>query len=171
MVKLRQNIIWQLGPNIILMALYSIFFLPLNYDFAEPVFSHTSSASGMVNKMNHIPTLPSTVKCPELHQPMLGIKSKLYSSKHFIQNNPEVKNNLYHLFLQESPAKDGLLPFKFLKTLNLSYRDTGYVPLLMRSCFPASAPRSFCLIRYSILIGCFNKTFCLVKYIVQPRKI
>ena len=105
---------------------------------------------------------------------MLGIKIKLYSSKYFIQNNPEVKNNLYHLFLQESPAKDGLLPFKFLKTLNLSYRDTGYLPLLMRSCFPATAPRSFCLIRYSILIGCFNKTFCSVKYTVlrqKPRQV
>ena len=52
---------------------------------------------------------------------MLGIKIKLYSSKYFIQNNPEVKNNLRPLFLQESPAKDGLLLFKFLK---LSYRDT-----------------------------------------------
>ena len=91
---------------------------------------------------------------------MLGIKIKLYSSKHFIQNNP-VKNNLQHLFLQEIPAKDGLLPFKFFK---LSYRDTGYLPLLMRSCFPASAARGFCLIRYSILIGCFNKTFFSVKY-------
>ena len=98
---------------------------------------------------------------------MLGIKIKLYSSKHFIQNNP-VKNNLHHLFLQESPAKDGLLPFKFFK---LSYRDTGYLPLLMRSCFPASAPRGFCLIRYSILIGCFNKTFFSVKYTVLRQKL
>ena len=60
------------GPNIILIALYSCellihYSLPLNHDFTEPVFSHTSSASGMVNKMNQIPTLPSTVKCPELH--------------------------------------------------------------------------------------------------------
>ena len=31
--------------------------LPLNHDFTEPVFSHTSSASDMVNKMNHISTL------------------------------------------------------------------------------------------------------------------
>ena len=52
---------------------------------------------------------------------MLGIKIKLYSSKYFIQFNPEAKNNLHHLFLQESPAKDGLLQFKYLK---LSYRDT-----------------------------------------------
>ena len=52
---------------------------------------------------------------------MLGIKIKLYSSKYFIQFNPEAKNNLHPLFLQESPAKDGLLLFKYLK---LSYRDT-----------------------------------------------
>ena len=98
---------------------------------------------------------------------MLGIKIKLYSSKHFIQNNP-VKNNLHHLFLQESPAKDGLLPFKFFK---LSYRDTGYLPLLMHSCFPASTPRGFYLIRYSILIGCFNETFFSVKYTVLRQKL
>ena len=52
---------------------------------------------------------------------MLGIKIKLYSSKYFIQYNPEVKHNVDPLFLQESPAKDGLLLFKYLK---LSYRDT-----------------------------------------------
>ena len=52
---------------------------------------------------------------------MLGIKIKLYSSKYFIQYNPEVKNNLHPLFLQESPAKDGLLQFKYLI---LSYTDT-----------------------------------------------
>ena len=52
---------------------------------------------------------------------MLGIKTKLYSSKHFIQFNPEAKNNLQPLFLQESPAKVGLLLFKYLK---LSCRDT-----------------------------------------------
>ena len=99
---------------------------------------------------------------------MLGIKIKLYSSKYFIQNNPEVKNNLLQLFLQESPAKDGFLPFKIIK---LSYGDTGYLPLLMHSCFPASAPCDFCLISYSILIGCFNKTFCLVKYTVLRRRL
>ena len=53
---------------------------------------------------------------------MLGIKIKLYSSKYFIQFNPDAKNNLHLLFLQESPAKDGLLQFKYLE---LSYRDTG----------------------------------------------
>ena len=52
---------------------------------------------------------------------MLGIKIKLYSSKYFIQFNPEVKNNLHPLFLQESPANDGLLLFNYLR---LSYRDT-----------------------------------------------
>ena len=39
-----------------------------------------------------------------------------YSSKYFIQNNP------HSLFLQESPTKDGLLPFKFPK---LSRTDTA----------------------------------------------
>ena len=52
---------------------------------------------------------------------MLGIKIKLYSSKYFIQYNPEVKNSLHPLFLQEIQAKDGLLLFKYLK---LSYGDT-----------------------------------------------
>ena len=52
---------------------------------------------------------------------MLGIKIKLYSSKYFIQFKPEAKNNLHPLFLQESPAKDGLLQFKYLI---LSYTDT-----------------------------------------------
>ena len=55
-------------PNMILMAVYScklliLYFFPLNHNFTEPVFSHTSSASGMVNKMNHIPTSSSTGKC------------------------------------------------------------------------------------------------------------
>ena len=36
-----------------------------------------------------------------------------YSSKYFIQNNPEVKNALHFLVLQQNTAKDGLLPFKF----------------------------------------------------------
>ena len=61
---------------------------------------------------------------------MLGIKIKLYSSKYFIQFNPEAKNNLHPLFLQESPAKDGLLLFKYLK---LSYRDTEPNSLLPTS--------------------------------------
>ena len=52
---------------------------------------------------------------------MLSTKIKLYNSKYFIQYNPEVKHNLHPLFLQENPAKDGLLLFKYLK---LSYRDT-----------------------------------------------
>ena len=52
---------------------------------------------------------------------MLGIKIKLYSSKYFIQFNPEAKKNLHPFFLQKIPAKDGLLLFKYLK---LSHRDT-----------------------------------------------
>ena len=44
-----------------------------------------------------------------------------YSSKYFIQNNSEVNSNPYFLVLQESPAKYGLLPFKFPK---VTYRDT-----------------------------------------------
>ena len=50
---------------------------------------------------------------------MLDIKIKLYSSKYFIQFNPEAKNNLHPLFLQESPAKDGLLTV--IQTLKHSY--------------------------------------------------
>ena len=41
----------------------------------------------------------------------------------------------------------------------------------MHPCFPASAPRGLCLIRYQSLIGCFNKTFCSVKYTVLRRKL
>ena len=52
---------------------------------------------------------------------MLGVKIKLYSSKYFIQFNAKVKNNLHPLFLQEIPAKDGLLQFKYFI---LSYTDT-----------------------------------------------
>ena len=99
---------------------------------------------------------------------MLGITIKLYNTKYFIQHNSEAQNNLHHLFVQESTAKDGLLLFKFL---NLSYRDTGYLPLLMRSCSTTSVPRGFCLIRYSILIGCFNKTLGSVKYTVLRQKL
>ena len=49
--------------------------------------------------------LSPTEKCPNLHEPVLGVK--LYSSKYFIQYNPEVKNNLHPLFLQENPVEDG----------------------------------------------------------------
>ena len=52
---------------------------------------------------------------------MLGIKTELYSSKYLTQFNPDAKNNLHPLFIQESPATDGLLQAKYLK---LSYRDT-----------------------------------------------
>ena len=62
------------GSKIILMTLYSIFLQtinsllpPLNHYFTEPVIFHTSSTSGMANKMNHIPTLSSTGKCLKLH--------------------------------------------------------------------------------------------------------
>ena len=67
---------------------------------------------------------------------MLGIKIKLHSSKYFIQFNPEAKNNLHPLFLQESPAKDGLLLFKYLK---LSYRNwTKQLATYLFSCAPVS---------------------------------
>ena len=125
----------------------------------------------MVNKMNHIPTLSSTRKYPELHQPMLGIKIKLYSLKYFIQNSPGVKNNLHPLFLQERLAKDGLLPFKFPKLSCIDTEPNSWLPTSSRSCFPASTSRGFCLIRHSILIGCFNKTFCSVKHTVLRRKL
>ena len=155
------------GPDIILMALaiYILlihYCLPLNHDFTEPVFSHTSSTSDMVNKLNHILTLSSTywkMSC-ELYQPILGIKIKLYSSKYFIQYNPEVKNN-FTLYFHKT-----VLPKMVCYCLNTSNQvietlnqTAGYLPLLMRSCFPASATRAFCLIRYSILIGFFNILF------------
>ena len=67
---------------------------------------------------------------------MLGIKIELYSSKYFTQFNPEVKNNLHPLFLQESPAKDSLLLFKYL---NLSYRDIEQqLANYLFSCAPVS---------------------------------
>ena len=58
---------------------------------------------------------------------MLRIKIKLYSSKYFIQFNLEAKNNLHLFSLQESPTKDGLLLFKYLK---LNYRDTEFYLLM-----------------------------------------
>ena len=67
---------------------------------------------------------------------MLGIKIKLYSSKYFIQYNPEVKNNLHPLFLQENAAKDGLLLFKYL---NLSLRHWAQqLATYLFSCAPLS---------------------------------
>ena len=95
-----------------------------------------------------------------------------YSSKYFIQNNP------HSLFLQESPTKDGLLSFKLPKLTRTDrpYRHwTKQLTTYLFSCAPvswwlASAPRGFCLIMYSILFGCFSKTFCLVKYTVSSKK-
>ena len=78
--------------------------LPLNYDLTESVIPHISSASGMVNKKNHISNSSSTGKCLKLHQPMLVTLN--YSSKYFIQNNPEVKKDPHSLFLQRSLVKD-----------------------------------------------------------------
>ena len=76
----------------------------------------------MVNKMNHFPLYPLLENVLNYSSlAMLGIKIKLYSSKYFIQFNPEAKNNLHPFFLQKIPAKDGLLLFKYLK---LSHRDT-----------------------------------------------
>ena len=51
-----------------------------------------------------------------------------YSSKHFIQNKPEVKNNLHSLFLQESPAKDSLLLFKFPKLTCRNNKQSSWLP-------------------------------------------
>ena len=57
--------------------------LPLNHDFIEPVFPHASSASGMVNKMNHIPTLSSTGKCPKcLYVIKIKLQLKILHSKY-----------------------------------------------------------------------------------------
>ena len=111
------------GPNIILMALYSInslfppfesrlhrtSILPHKQCFWYGKQDESHSHFILYWKMSWI--TPAYV----------GIRIKLYSSKCFIQYNPEVKNNRHSLFLQESPAKDGLLLFKYLK---LSYRDT-----------------------------------------------
>ena len=128
------------------------------------------------NKMNDFPLYPLLENViNDTILAMLGIKIKLCSSKYFIQFNAEATNNLHPLFLQESRAKDGLLLFKYYK---LSYRNTEsniwlatYTSSCARSCFSASAPCGLCLIRYSILIGCFNRTFCLVKYTVLQRKL
>ena len=60
-----------------------------------------------------------------------------YSSKYFIQYNPEVKNNLHSLFLQESPAKDGLLLFKF--------------PIISCSDTESKTFKAFCIVKYTAL--------------------
>ena len=64
-----------------------------------------------------------------------------------MQNHREVKNNPHSLVLQE--------------LMNSSHE------LLFSS---TSAPRGFCLIKYSILIGCFNMLFRSVKYPVFQQK-
>ena len=64
-----------------------------------------------------------------------------------MQNHREVKNNPHSLVLQE--------------LMNSSHE------LLFSS---ASASRGFCLIKYSILIGCFNMLFRSVKYPVFQQK-
>ena len=51
------------GPRIILMSIV----YTLNHYFIKQVIFHTNSASGMVNKMNPIPTLSSAGKCPKLY--------------------------------------------------------------------------------------------------------
>ena len=69
---------------------------------------------------------------------MLGIKIKLCNPKYFIQFNPEAKNSLNPLYLEETPSKVGLLLFKYLI---LSYRDTEanfFFVLFFGSSFPAS---------------------------------
>ena len=87
-----------------------------------------------------------------------------YCSKYFIQNNP------HSLFLQKSPVKDGLLPFKFPKLTHTDTEPNSWLPTSSHALlFPTSAPRGFCLIRYSTLIGCFDKTLCLVKHTVLYR--
>ena len=76
---------------------------------------------------------------------MLDVKIKLYSSKYFIQNNAEVEINLHPLFLRESPTKNGLLPFKFLK---LSCRDTepnSWLPTSSRAVISPSKRASWFL--------------------------
>ena len=58
------------GPNIILMALYSInsLFPPFeSWLHRTSILPHKQCFSDMVSKMNHIPTLSSTGKCPKLH--------------------------------------------------------------------------------------------------------
>ena len=58
------------GPNIILMALYSInsLFPPFeSWLHRTSNLPHKQCFSDMVNEMNHIPTLSSTRKCPKLH--------------------------------------------------------------------------------------------------------
>ena len=50
-----------------------------------------------------------------------------YSSKYFVQNDPEVKNNAHALVLQESPAKDGLLPFELPKLICINTELNGWL--------------------------------------------
>ena len=51
-----------------------------------------------------------------------------YSSKYVIQNNFEAKNNPHPLFLKESPAKDGLLLFKFSKLTFSETEPNSWLP-------------------------------------------
>ena len=57
-----------LDPKIILMALYSVSLETSNSLFLSLELSlHTSCVPGMMNKMNPILTLASTLNCPQLH--------------------------------------------------------------------------------------------------------
>ena len=110
-----------LGPRIILItALYSTFLQTIN-----PLFPPLESWPHKNNFADSWWTRLITFLLYPLQEDFLNytrVSVKLNcSSKYFIQNNSEVNSNPYSSVLQESPAKYGLLRFKFPK---VTYRDT-----------------------------------------------
>ena len=55
-----------------------------------------------------------------------------YSSKYFIQKNAEVKDSPHSLFLQESPAKDGLLLFRCPELIFSDTEQSSWLPTSSR---------------------------------------
>ena len=98
------------GSNIILMALYSInsLFPPFeSWLHRTSILPHKQCFWYGKQDESHSHFILYW-KMSWITPAYVGIRIKLYSSKCFIQYNPEVKNNLDSFFLQESPTKNGL---------------------------------------------------------------
>ena len=98
------------GSNIILMALYSINSLSLPFEswlHRTSILPHKQCFWYGKQDESHSHFILYW-KMSWITPAYVGIRIKLYSSKCFIQYNPEVKNNLDSFFLQESPTKNGL---------------------------------------------------------------
>ena len=81
---------------------------------------------------------------------VLGSKGTLLKTWNSFWDNIGIL--IFQFYIKVQP-RCVLLTFKFPKqTCRNTWVVSYHVPLLMRSCFPASAPCGVCLIRYSLLI-------------------